>query len=187
MGTGGAATFSDLWPPCCTSAVLDAGTGTGGPSIGYGSNCCNSSLPYGGPRCAADCDYVQAVTHQAAALKRVAPNTSVWIYTSAFCTAVTFDSMSRIVDDPAYQGFWLDCLGAAPGQCPHGKGGVRDWDFRNASARAYFAREWGARIGAIPVLDGVYADSGDMTGCNVTLTDFLDFICDLVALAASAN
>ena len=74
--------------------------------------------------------------------------------------------MSRIVDDPAYQGFWLDCLGAAPGQCPHGKGGVRDWDFRNASARAYFAREWGTKIAAIPVLDGVYADSGDMMGCS---------------------
>ena len=85
------------------------------------------------------------------------------------------------------QGFWLDCVGSAPGQCPPGRDGVRDWDFRNASARAYFAREWGARIAAIPVLDGVYADSGDMTGCNVALTDFLDFICDLVALAASAS
>lgn len=145
---------------------LDAGTGTGGPSIGYGYNCCNSSLPFGGSDCNSDCDYVKLVSEQARALKKVANETSTWIYTSAFCTSTTFNSLSRIVDDPAYSGFWVDCVGSSPGRCPSAKGGTRSWDFRNASARAFFAKEWGANIAKIPHLDGVYADSGDMTGCN---------------------
>jgi hypothetical protein len=145
---------------------LDAGTGTGGPSIGYGHNCCNSSLPFGGPECHSDCDYVKLVREQANALKKVAHDTSAWIYTSAFCTSTTFNSLSRIVDDPVYSGFWTDCVGSLPGNCPSAKGGTRAWDFRNASARAYFAKEWGTSIAEIPELDGVYADSGDMTGCS---------------------
>ena len=40
-------------------------------------------------------------------------------------------------------GFFIDCVGAAPGQCPPARGGTRSWDFRNASARAFFATEWG--------------------------------------------
>jgi hypothetical protein len=83
---------------------LDAGTGTGGKSIGYGRNCCNSSLPGGGPDCKSDCDYVKLVSEQASALKAVSNATSAWIYTSAFCTSTVFNSLSRIVDDPAFSG-----------------------------------------------------------------------------------
>jgi hypothetical protein len=146
---------------------LDAGTGTSGtgPTDGY-KGCCNASEPFGGPTCRVDCDYVAAVTKQAQALKRVAPNTSAWIYTSAFCTSVTYNSLSAIVDDPRFSGFWLDCAGSPPGRCPARKGSARTWDIRNSSAREWFAAEWGARIQNISALDGVYADSGDIGGCD---------------------
>eukprot|EP01048_Picozoa_sp_COSAG05_P013707 COSAG05_NODE_1482_length_4755_cov_52.621564_2_plen_518_part_00 len=146
---------------------LDAGTGTGntGADQGY-KGCCNSSLPFGGNQCRAECDYVATATKQAAALKKVAANTSIWIYTSAFCTSTTYNSLSQIVDDQRYSGFWLDCVGSPPGRCPARKGSARLWDFRNASARAFFAQEWGTNIGANPSFDGVYGDSGDMGGCN---------------------
>jgi hypothetical protein len=142
---------------------LDAGTGAGTP---LPDDCCNSSLPFGGPRCRTECDYIAATTKQAQALRKVAKNTSIFIYTSAFCTSVTYNSLSRIVDDPLFSGFWLDCVGSAPGRCPPRKGSARSWDFRNASARAFFAREWGTNIGGNAAFDGVYADSGDMSGCN---------------------
>lgn len=152
---------------------IDAGTGAG-PQVGYGKSCCKVDLPFGGPTCSPACGYVSVVEEEAKQLKAASPTTAVFIYTSAFCTSVMYNYYSRAIYDTQYQGFWLECVGFKEGECPVPSSNtaegssVRRWDFRNASARNYFAMEWSKHVAASPYLDGVYADSGDMMGCNPT-------------------
>ena len=144
---------------------LDAGTGSGG---GLRSGCCNASLPGGGPTCHDACGYAHTVVTQAKRLKAVSPTTSVAIYTSAFCTSAGYSARTaHMLEDHAYDELWVNCVGYPRSRCPPSvkAAGALSWDFRNATARRMFATEWGSYIAGIDVLDGVYADSGDMMGC----------------------
>lgn len=91
-------------------------------------------------------------------VKARSPGTKCYVYRQGWWVMDMFDDERAALADPDHASWWLrepNSSDYAPGGKPGGPGQL--WDFRNASARAFFAKILRTAV-ASPSIDGVFMD-----------------------------